>query len=205
MNRIFHVLATYPDVQEKLRAEIVAVAEHLDHDTLVGLPYLDAVVREVLRVYPPVAPFIFRQAAADVVLPLSVPIIGVDGTVMRSITVPKGTSIYIAVAAANHNEETWGEDAHQFRPEWWINGKADSVMTRLPGVYANTMTFSGGGRSCIGFKFAQLEMKVVLCVLLRAFKFSTPDPRIQWRNTGIIPSPYIDNRPALPILVGQIS
>jgi len=205
MNRIFHVLAIHPDVQEKLRAEILAVADHFDHDTLVGLPYLDAVVREVLRLYPPVAPFIFRKAAADAVLPLSVPITGVDETVMRSITVPKGTSIYISVAAANHNKEIWGEDALQFRPERWTHGKTDSVLTKLPGVYANTMTFSGGGRSCIGFKFAQLEMKVVLCVLLRAFKLSTPDPRIQWRNTGIIPSPYIDNQPALPILVEGLS
>jgi cytochrome P450 len=49
MNRVFHVLALYPDVQERLRAEILAVPEHLDHDTLLGLPYLDAVVREVLR------------------------------------------------------------------------------------------------------------------------------------------------------------
>jgi cytochrome P450 len=49
MNRLFHVLALYPDVQEKLRAEILGVPEHLDHDTLIALPYLDAVVREVLR------------------------------------------------------------------------------------------------------------------------------------------------------------
>ncbi|KAJ7802929.1 cytochrome P450 [Mycena leptocephala] len=204
MNRVFHVLALYPDVQERLRAEILAVPEHLDHDTLLGLPYLDAVVREVLRLYPPVAPVIFRKAVVDAVLPLSVPITGVDGTLMHSITVPKGTSIYLGTVAANLNTEVWGEDALQFRPERWTNGKAESVTTKLPGVYGNTMTFSGGGRSCIGFKFAELEMKVVLCVLLRAFKFSAPAPRIQWRNTGIIPSPYIDNQPALPILVERL-
>jgi hypothetical protein len=49
MTRIFHVLAKYPDVQEKLRAEILGVPDQLDHDTLVALPYLDGVVREVLR------------------------------------------------------------------------------------------------------------------------------------------------------------
>jgi cytochrome P450 len=53
MNRLFHVLALYPDVQEKLRAEILGLPEQLDHDTLVGLPYLDAVVREVLRLCVP--------------------------------------------------------------------------------------------------------------------------------------------------------
>jgi len=204
MIRMFHVLAMYHDVQEKLRAEILAVPEELDYDTLVSLPYLDVVVHEILRLYPAVAPVMFREATADSVLPLSTPITGVDGTVLHSIPVPKGTSIYIAIAAANHDKDIWGEDALEFKPERWTNGKADSVTTKLPGIYGNTMTFLGGGRSCIGFQFAQLEMKVVACVLLRSFKFSTPDPQIHWRNAGLIPSPYVNNQPQLPILVERL-
>ncbi|KAJ7935777.1 cytochrome P450 [Mycena leptocephala] len=220
MNRISHVLAMYPDVQEKLRAEILSVPEQLDHDTLVGLPYLDGVVREVLRLcvylitvksvfslkisvhsYPPVSPAMFREATRDAILPLSTPITGVDGKVVNSIPVPKGTQIYIAISAANHNKSIWGEDALEFKPERWTNGKANSVTAKLCGVYGNTMTFIGGGRSCIGFKFAQLEMKVALCVLLRAFKFSTPDPRIKWRMTAAVPAPHVDNQQQLPIVV----
>ncbi|KAJ7870888.1 cytochrome P450 [Mycena leptocephala] len=201
MNRIFHVLAMYPDVQEKLRAEILSVPEQLDHDTLVGLPYLDGVVREVLRLYPPASPVMYREAMTNTVLPLSTPITGVDGKLMHSIPVPKGTLVYIAISAANHNKQMWGDDALEFKPERWQDGKADSVTTKLCGVYRNTMTFTGGGRSCIGFKFAQLEMKVSLCVLLRAFKFSAPDPRIKWRMTGIMPSPHVDNQQQLPIVV----
>jgi cytochrome P450 len=49
MNRLWHLIAQYPDVQEKLRAEILSEPETMHHDTLVALPYLDAVVREVLR------------------------------------------------------------------------------------------------------------------------------------------------------------
>ncbi|KAF7362826.1 Cytochrome P450 [Mycena venus] len=205
MNRLFHVLASYPDVQEKLRAEIIAAPEHLDHDALIALPYLDGVVREILRLYPPAAPVMFREAMADAVLPLSTPITGVDGKLITSITVPKGTTMYIAIAAANHNRRIWGEDALEFRPERWINGKAESVTTKMCGIYGNTMTFIGGGRSCIGFKFAQLEMKVVACVLLRTFKFSSPDARIKWRKAGIIPAPNVGNEPALPILVERLN
>jgi len=205
MNRMFHILAMYPDVQEKLRAEILADPEHLDHDALVALPYLDGVVREILRLYPPVSPGMFREAMADAVLPLSTPITGVDGKIIHSIPVRKGTSVYIGIAAANHNKQIWGEDALEFRPERWTNGKADSVTTKLCGIYGNTMTFIGGGRSCIGFKFAQLEMKVVACVLLRAFKFSTPDPRIKWRKAGVIPAPNVENQPQLPILVERLN
>ncbi|KAJ6587448.1 cytochrome P450, partial [Mycena vulgaris] len=181
LNRIFHTLALYPEVQDKLRAEILAAPEHLDHDSLVSLPYLDSVVRETLRLLPPAGPSMFREAFGDTVLPLSTPIIGVDGTIMSSISVPKGTSIYIAIAAANHNKQIWGEDTLEFRPERWTSGKAASVTTKMCRIYGNTMTFTGGGRSCIGFKFAQLEIKTVLCVLLRAFKFSEPDPRIKWK------------------------
>ncbi|KAJ7137420.1 cytochrome P450 [Mycena crocata] len=204
LNRALFTLATHPEVQDTLRAEILAAPEHPDHDALVALPYLDSVVREILRLYPSVDPSTFRYAKEDTVLPLSTPIIGVDGTPMNAINVPKGTTIYIAIAAANHNKQIWGDDALEFRPERWSNGKAESVTTKMSGVYGNTMTFIGGGRSCIGFKFSQLEMKVVLCVLLRAFKFSQPDPRVKWRMTGLIVAPTIDNHPKLPIRVERV-
>jgi hypothetical protein len=85
----------------------------------------------------------------DAVLPLGTPITGVDGKAIHAIHVPKGTAIYIAIAAANHNKRIWGEDALEFRPERWTKGKADSVTTKMSGIYGNTMTFIGGGRSCM--------------------------------------------------------
>ncbi|KAJ7438809.1 cytochrome P450, partial [Mycena galericulata] len=195
LNRMFH-LSLYPEVQEKLCAEILAAPVHLDHDTVVALPYLDAVVREILRLHPPAAPGMFREAVADAVLPLFTPITGTDGNVMSSINQ--------SPPAANHNKAIWGEDALEFRPDQWTDGKAESVTCKMCGIYGNTMTFLGGGRSCIGFKFAQLEMKILACVLLRSFKFSNPDPRIKWRLTDIVPSPAIDNEPQLPIVVERL-
>ncbi|KAJ7501754.1 cytochrome P450 [Mycena galericulata] len=199
LNRMFHLLAMHPNVQDKLRAEILSAPTELDHDALVALPYLDAVVREVLRLYPPASPVMFREAVQDTVLPLSTPIMGLDGIPINAITVPKSTTVYIAIAAANHNKHIWGADALEFRPQRWTNGKADAVTTKMCGVYGNTMTFLGGGRSCIGFKFAELEMKVLACALLRTFKFSNPDPRIKWRMLGIVPSPHVEDKPGLPI------
>ncbi|KAJ7328398.1 cytochrome P450, partial [Mycena albidolilacea] len=209
MNRMFHVLAKHPEVQEKLRAEILAThciqtpptPELLDHDSLVALPYLDGVVREILRLYPPIAPVDYRQPVVDSVLPLSTPITGADGKVMDSILVPKGTTVYVGISAANHSTQIWGDDGLEFKPERWTDGKAAGVTTKLCGVYGNTMTFIGGERSCIGFKFAQLEMKVVACVLLRAFRFSSPGVHVQWRNTGIMFTPHVDNQSELPVLV----
>ncbi|KAJ7663992.1 cytochrome P450 [Mycena polygramma] len=204
MTRLFSMLALYPDMQEKLRAEILAAPEHADHDAIVGLPYLDGFVREVLRLYPSASPSMFRLAEEDAILPLGTPITGVDGNLISSIAVPKGTLIYIAINAANHSKEVWGEDALEFKPERWKNGKAISAPTRMCGVYGNTMTFIGGGRSCIGFKFAQLEIKTLLFVLLRAFRFLQPDPSVKWRLSGIVLSPYIGDEQRLPILVERL-
>ncbi|KAF9236442.1 hypothetical protein BU15DRAFT_77023 [Melanogaster broomeanus] len=50
---------------------------------------------------------------------------------------------------------------------------------QIPGVYSHLMTILGGGKSCIGFKFSQLEMKVVPTTLLESFKF-TPTQEIAW-------------------------
>ncbi|KAJ7693049.1 cytochrome P450 [Mycena rosella] len=201
LNRLFHILALHPEVQDKLRAEILAAPEHLDHDALVALPYLDSFVREVLRLFSPVTPGAFRQAYEDTVLPLSTPIVGVDGTPMEAIRVPKGTPIYIAIAAVNHSKQIWGPDALEFKPERWTRGKAEGATTKTCGIYGNTMTFIGGGRSCIGFKFSQLEMKAVLCVFLRAFTFSAPDEGIKWRMIGMLQAPSVDGRSQLPIRV----
>lgn len=53
MSRTLHLLAQHPDVQEKLRHEVVEARAHgdLDYDQVHALPYLDAVCRETLRLY----------------------------------------------------------------------------------------------------------------------------------------------------------
>ncbi|KAJ7123282.1 cytochrome P450 [Mycena crocata] len=204
LNRLIHLLALHPDVQEQLRAELMATPDQIGHDELVGLPYLDGVVRESLRLYPPVTAMT-RNATQDCTLPLSTPITGLDGRRMDTIAVPKGTEVYIAIAAANHNKAIWGPDALDFRPERWRNGVAQGVTTRLSGVYGNTMTFIGGGRSCIGFKFVQLELKVVLSVLLRSFRFSVAGrDRIRWKM-GSPAAPSVDGRPRLPLMVERLN
>jgi hypothetical protein len=91
----------------------------------------------------------YPSAFEDVVLPLSKPITGVDGTVMSTIAVPKGTTLQIAMVAANLSKHIWGPDALEFKPERWTNGKAGSTTERLCGVDGTTMTFLGGGRSCM--------------------------------------------------------
>ncbi|PPQ88841.1 hypothetical protein CVT25_010440 [Psilocybe cyanescens] len=199
--RLFHLLSMHQDVQEKLRREITEARQKhgrdLTYDELVALPYLDAICRETLRL-----------TRKDVVLSLSNPIRGLDGREMSEIAVPQNTTIIIGITACNRNPEIWGPDSFEWKPERWLKPLPDTVArAHLPGVYSNLMTFIGGGRACIGFKFSQLEMKIVLSLLIEDFKFSPSDKEIFWRMGGIA-QPTVSNfyNPnfQLPIIVQSI-
>ncbi|KAE9401990.1 cytochrome P450 [Gymnopus androsaceus JB14] len=92
-----------------------------------------------------------------------------------------------------------------WKSERWLSSLPDSITNaKIPGVYSHLMTFNGGGRSCIGFKFSQLEMKVIISMLVEKFKFSpAPGKDIVWLMAGIS-SPVVvggDGHPKLPLLV----
>ncbi|EIN05330.1 cytochrome P450 [Punctularia strigosozonata HHB-11173 SS5] len=177
ISRTLFLLASHPEVQERLRQEIVEARENRDlsYDTLSSLPYLDAVCRETLRLFPPL-PFVFRTAISDGVVPLMFPIRGTDGEEIREVHVRDNQNVIIGIGAINRSKALWGPDADEWRPERWLNPLPDALVhAKIPAVYSHLMTFLGGGRSCIGFKLAQFEMKIVLSVLLEAFSFQLPD------------------------------
>ncbi|KAI9059397.1 cytochrome P450 [Trametes sanguinea] len=205
---ILERLAENPDVQDKSRGEILAAKSQredgqIPFDELMSLPYLEAVVRETLRISAP-APLRLREAREHTVLPLSKPIQGKDGSMIESIPVPKGTLVFVAVQASNINEDLWGPDAREWRPERWLEPLPETVTeAKIPGVYSNLMTFWGGGRSCIGFKFSQLEIKTVLAELLSSFRFEKTDAPVVWNLAEVIhPTIGTDSlRPAYPMKV----
>lgn len=171
-------LATNLEVQRKLRDEIHAArrraTEHngddeLGADDLMALPYLDAVVREVGRLDPPVASTV-RMCTNDDVLPLSQPFTTPDGKTHDSMAIKKGQGIFISIAAYNSSPAIFGDDAHVFRPERWAELDArkatDNVQTT--GVWSPLLTFLAGPRSCIGYKFALLELKACVSPFTRA-------------------------------------
>ncbi|TFK91896.1 cytochrome P450 [Polyporus arcularius HHB13444] len=207
--RTIHLLAQYPDIQTKLREEIVAAhrekGSRLMYDDLFDLPYLEAVCRESLRLYPP-ASLVSKSPRQDTVLPLCNPIRGADGQDIHQIHIPKGTNVIIGVQAMNRAKELWGEDADEFKPERWLSDLPGSVIqARIPGVYSNMMTFLGGGRACIGFKFAQLDMKVFLSILLENFAFELSDNPIRWNYASIrYPTAGSSDKPQLPVKVKRI-
>jgi len=206
ISRTLHLLALHPEVQNLLREEVSqAVKEHgnVPYDVLMGLPFLDAVCRETLRVYPPVT-MVRRTARKDIVMPLLYPLKTQDGREITEIAVPRNTDVTVGILATNHSKAIWGEDADEWKPERWLAPLPESVgHAHLPGVYSNLMTFIGGGRACIGFKFAEMELKLMLTTLLTNFEFAI-SKEIFWNMSGLM-SPVLKNsddpQPQMPLKV----
>ncbi|KII95493.1 hypothetical protein PLICRDRAFT_98902 [Plicaturopsis crispa FD-325 SS-3] len=194
-------LAKHPDIQAKMRAEIWAAEKNAnargDSELTIkdfdGMHLTIAVMKEVLR-FNPVVPNTVRQAAKDEVLPLSKPITTAKGEVLNQILVPKGTTVFASISAYNRDKDIWGEDAHTFRPERWLENstkKGPSV-----GVYGNLASFAGGIRGCIGWRFAIVEMQALLVELVGHFEFSvTPETGKLRRESCLV---------MIPILEGEV-
>ena len=88
LSRTLQILASNPEAQAKLRAEVLEASNGepmIDYETIVKLPYLDAVVRETLRVHAPV-PVTNRVAMKDDLIPVSEPFVDRDGVVQDNIS-----------------------------------------------------------------------------------------------------------------------
>jgi cytochrome P450 family 135 len=151
-------LLRHPTALERLRASL--------QDGETG--YLDAVIKETLRVRP-----VIGDVARVLTAPLEI----------GGYTVPAG-SMVLALITALHTRDDLYPDPHAFRPERFLgDGAASSTYTWIP--------FGGGVRRCLGAAFAQEEMRVVLReIVLRAdLRAADPaDERPRMRNVTIAPA-----------------
>lgn len=68
-----------------------------------------------------------HRAFRDTTLPLAEPVLGKNGEILKDVTVPEGTEIVVAIRSANRNKAIWGEDAHEWRPERWLEPLPDGA------------------------------------------------------------------------------
>ncbi|KIY74189.1 cytochrome P450 [Cylindrobasidium torrendii FP15055 ss-10] len=205
---MMYALTRAPHVQEKLRQELLSVpTDTLSFDDLSALPYLDAVMREALRLHAPVI-FTERVATKDDILPLSEPIEDRYGNILDSIRVQPGDLILVSNLGINTDPAIWGPDAHEFKPERWMVPRA-GVTVSIPGVWSNIMSFWGGARGCIGFRFSILEAKAIAFTLYRSFKFELAVKHEELTSHHfVVQRPYLEKDiaagPQLPIIVKPI-
>ncbi|KAJ7847403.1 cytochrome P450, partial [Mycena leptocephala] len=164
-------LSRTPDFQEKLRTEIQSTLGYTRSAEVAydGMPLLNAFVKEILRLYPAEA-IVDRMAVQDTIIPLTDSLTTLAGNHVSEVPVRKGQVVTLAIASYQRLESRWGADAHEFNPSRWLDGtpyKGEAL-----GPYANLMSFLGGPRTCLGWRFAVLEMQVFFCELIGKFSFA---------------------------------
>ncbi|KAG9018778.1 hypothetical protein FRB90_009782 [Tulasnella sp. 427] len=179
-------------VQVRLSQELLAVeTDRPSMEEINALPYLDAVIREMLRMNS-VLDTTARIATKDDVIPLATPFVDRNGVERWEIRINRGEQIAINITAVNRDKSLWGEDSFEFKPERWLEANASPTPAQIPGVFSSLLTFLGGPRACIGYRFAILEMKIIVFVLLRQFvvELQTSNPRVE-KGPTLITRPMI--------------
>ena len=143
LSNIWFTLSQRPDLYARVREEVDAQdSDNLSFETLKDMKYLRALMNESLRMYP-LVPSNAREAVEDTVLPFGG---GQDG--LSPCLITKGQFVMWSVYAMHRRTDLYGEDAHLFRPERWL----DDGDTKGLRVSWNYLPFNGGPRVCIGRK-----------------------------------------------------
>jgi hypothetical protein len=90
----------------------------------------------------------FRTNRVADVLPLSEPLLGLDGKFHNQLSVSKDTVVVINIASSNRRKDVWGDDAELFNPERWLKTEDKTVpLEKTPGiVYGSILNFLAGSR-----------------------------------------------------------
>lgn len=149
---LMYILATHPDVQQKLQEEIDSTFPNKTpptYDGVVQMEYLDMVLNETLRLYP-VAGRIERVCKKDVEI--------------NGVFIPKGTVVMMPSIVMHRDSAFWPEP-EEFRPERFSKQNKDSIN---PYIY---LPFGSGPRNCIGMRFALMNIKLAVIRMLQNFSF----------------------------------
>ncbi|KAI6147260.1 cytochrome P450 [Pisolithus tinctorius] len=188
-----YALAHNPAAQHRLRAALWTIPRDsptLDED-VAKLEQLDWVVREALRLHAPVT-WTMRVAMKVDNVPVDDPFTDRWGAVRNSVRVNQGDIITVPIQAINKSKKIWGEDAQSFRPDRWRN-PPESIKS---GLWSNMLTFLGGSRGCIGYRFALAEIKIFLYTLVRNLEFSADEGVVIEKVFNIVARPIA--KPANP-------
>jgi cytochrome P450 family 12 len=176
-----YCLAKNPDKQEKLRSELMKIMPHentsLTEENMSNLPFLRAVMKETLRLYPPATINIRR--------------ITDDGFVLRGYQIPKGTDILLGMAEV-YRDQKYFERPNEFIPERFLrpetSGEACPMSLRQKHSFAY-LPFGYGPRFCVGKRIAEMEIETFLCRLFRKYQ-------VEWHHSDMAVQPAMVLLPA---------
>ncbi|KNE58124.1 hypothetical protein AMAG_04942 [Allomyces macrogynus ATCC 38327] len=164
-----YLLARHPAVQDRVRAEVLAALDdvhptcpvdefpYLTNDQATRVPFLTAIIKETLRLYPSIPTIAPRITTTTVTMS--------DGTVL-----PPGTFVVASTMAIHRSPALWGDDADAFRPERFLDVDSDKMHAGAHGF--KWVPFGAGQRVCLGQSFSIMEQRVVLAMLLARYEWT---------------------------------
>ncbi|HLY26698.1 MAG TPA: cytochrome P450 [Aggregatilineales bacterium] len=169
MTWTWYLLSQHPEVEAKLHEEWTRVLGNRapELQDLRQLEYTEMVIKESMRLYPPI-PFIQRQALED--------------TTLGGYDVPKGTLVNIGPYLLHHDAR-WFPDPERFNPERWTK----EFEKQLP--KSAYIPFANGPRVCIGNSFAMMEAQIILATLGQRYQLRPVSAEAP------IPEPHLTLRP----------
>ena len=165
LSSVLYYLLKNPQCYATLQQEVDTVsAEHFSGDfktpviswtAAQSLPYLDACIREAMRLHPT------QRLPHDRVVPPG-------GLVICGHRIPAGTEIGIHAPVLHRRAEVFGEDVNVYRPERWLN----EVPEKIEHMKQSMFTFSYGKYNCLGQNISKMEIYKFIPSLLKAFQVS---------------------------------
>ncbi|KAL4173831.1 hypothetical protein KRP22_005778 [Phytophthora ramorum] len=163
----FYCLSQNKQVETKIREELLAKLPDLFNgqcspsmDAVGELTYVEAALRETLRLYPSV-PIVSKQAVQDAVLS--------DGTFIAA-----GAMAGLPMYALGRMPHVWGPDAADFKPERWVDAQTGKLISVSAYQF---VAFNAGPRLCLGKNLAMLEMKLIVASLLSKYHVELETPK----------------------------
>ncbi|MCK0438442.1 cytochrome P450 [Gordonia alkaliphila] len=153
MTQMAYRMAEHPGWQATARAQSMELNAELTYDDLAGMTVIDSIMKESLRMCPPV-PAQPRMAIKD--------------TQIRGHFIPANTMVTIP-QLANHRDPRYFTDPDVFDPTRFGPDRAEDKGHRMA-----WMPFGGGVHKCIGLYFGQMEIKTIMHNLLRDYEWSVP-------------------------------
>lgn len=167
LTTVMYLISKHPFVQKKLRAELAA-----HEGAPESCPYLNAVIYESLRMYPPLAQLINRISRKKVCLG-------------KNIIIPKGVYVGNNSFFTQRDRNYW-QTADLFMPErWGVTGEQIAANYRKAKSNCTLTAFHGRKRACLGQQFALTEVKKATVRLVQQFKIAIdPEWVERWTQSG---------------------
>ncbi|KAH7205129.1 cytochrome P450 [Fusarium redolens] len=170
LRAIFYYLMKHPSVYKKLLEEIDTanaegkLSKNITYAECLQLPYLQAVMKESMRLHPGV------QMPLERIVPQG-------GAHISGWHIPAGTVIGVNPIVIHHNKDIFGADDSEFRPERWITSSEE----QLKAMDRCFLAFGHGSRTCIGKNISIMEMGKLVPQILREFDVEWASDEPQWK------------------------